>query len=216
MLTLFSKRPFTAANVAWKRTQQRLQYIPFKGMKAWKPFHCQEWSISNFSCSLTRNITSHSMENLAFHLLLRWRMIILPIRSLPHQYICLKRLVECTFWTWEWKGQKRPLPYSLASPPDSFQTRASEIALKDFQPRELINKIAFQPRGREGWVCTCLTPGGCPSGYVWCCVLLLYALQFEEWCRFLPFLPPVSGIWHKNVLTFVPPLLVNRSHTAWG
>ena len=29
-------------------------------------FHSQEWSISNFPCSLTRNITSHSM-NLAFH-----------------------------------------------------------------------------------------------------------------------------------------------------
>ena len=30
-------------------------------------------------CSLTRNITSHSMENLTFHRLLRWRMITLPI-----------------------------------------------------------------------------------------------------------------------------------------
>ena len=33
-------------------------------------------SISNFPCSLTRNITSHSMENLAFHSLFRWKMII--------------------------------------------------------------------------------------------------------------------------------------------
>ena len=33
----------------------------------------------NFPCSLTRNITSHSMENLAFHSLLRWKMIMLPI-----------------------------------------------------------------------------------------------------------------------------------------
>ena len=31
------------------------------------PFHPQkEWLISNFPCSLTRNITSHSMKNLAF------------------------------------------------------------------------------------------------------------------------------------------------------
>ena len=44
-----------------------------------KTFHSQEWSISNSSCSLTRNITSHSMENLAFHSLLRWKTIILPI-----------------------------------------------------------------------------------------------------------------------------------------
>ena len=31
-----------------------------------RPFHSQEWSISNFPCSLARNITSHSMKNLAF------------------------------------------------------------------------------------------------------------------------------------------------------
>ena len=35
-------------------------------------FRPQKWSMSNFPCSLTRNITSHSMENLAFHSLLRW------------------------------------------------------------------------------------------------------------------------------------------------
>ena len=43
------------------------------------PLHSQEWSISNFLCSLTRNFTSHSMENLAFHSLLRWKMITLPV-----------------------------------------------------------------------------------------------------------------------------------------
>ena len=36
-----------------------------------KPFHSQEWSSSNFSCSLNSNITSHSMKNLVFHSLLR-------------------------------------------------------------------------------------------------------------------------------------------------
>ena len=30
-----------------------------------------EWSISTFTCSLTRNMISHSMKNLAFHSLLR-------------------------------------------------------------------------------------------------------------------------------------------------
>ena len=34
------------------------------------PFHSQEWSISNFPCNLTRNITSHNMKNSAFHSLL--------------------------------------------------------------------------------------------------------------------------------------------------
>ena len=38
-----------------------------------------EWSTSNFPCSLTRNIPSRSMRNLAFHSLLRWKMIVLLI-----------------------------------------------------------------------------------------------------------------------------------------
>ena len=50
----------------------------------------QEWSISNFSCSLTRNITSHSMKNLAFHSLLRWKMIILPILTTSRMHFCSK------------------------------------------------------------------------------------------------------------------------------
>ena len=51
-----------------------------------QPFHSQEWSISNFPCSLTRNITSHSMKNLAFHSLLRWKMIMLPILPFSHVF----------------------------------------------------------------------------------------------------------------------------------
>ena len=43
------------------------------------PLHSKEWSIITFSYSLTGNITSHSMRNLAFHSLLRWKMITLPI-----------------------------------------------------------------------------------------------------------------------------------------
>ena len=39
----------------------------------------QEWSMPNFLYSLTRNITSHSMKNLAFHSVFRRKMIILPI-----------------------------------------------------------------------------------------------------------------------------------------
>ena len=38
--------------------------------------------MSNFPCSLTRNITSHSMKNMAFHSLLIWKMIILPILTI--------------------------------------------------------------------------------------------------------------------------------------
>ena len=35
--------------------------------------------VINVPCGLTRNIISHSMKNLAFHSLLRWKMIILSI-----------------------------------------------------------------------------------------------------------------------------------------
>ena len=52
------------------------------------PFHSQEWSMSNFSCSLTWNITSYGMKNLAFHSLLSWQMINYQF-SLHHLYISL-------------------------------------------------------------------------------------------------------------------------------
>ena len=63
----------------------------------------QEWSISNFPCSPTRNIPSCSMENLAFHSLLRWKMIILPIltTSLIHFPLKVGRMY---FWDLEVKG----------------------------------------------------------------------------------------------------------------
>ena len=54
------------------------------------PFHCQEWSMSAFPCSLARNITSHSKENLAFHSLLGWKMIILPILTTSFIHFSLK------------------------------------------------------------------------------------------------------------------------------
>ena len=48
-----------------------------------------------FPCSLTKNITSYSKENLAFHSLPRWKMIILPVlKFLTYTFLC-------TFWTWE-------------------------------------------------------------------------------------------------------------------
>ena len=64
-----------------------------------EPFHSQEWSISNFPCSLKRNITWHSMKNLVFHRLLRWNMIILPIITTSVIHFLFKGLGECSFWT---------------------------------------------------------------------------------------------------------------------
>ena len=75
------------------------------------------WLMSNFPRSLTKNITSHSMKNLAFHHLLRWKIIILPILITPLMHFSLGRLGECTFSTWEWKGQARiSFPASCSIP----------------------------------------------------------------------------------------------------
>ena len=69
----------------------------------------QEWSSSNFSCSLTSHITSHSMKNLAFHSLLRLKDDSCPSsHDLTYTFL-LKRLGECTFWAWDWKGYRHTL-----------------------------------------------------------------------------------------------------------
>ena len=83
------------------------------------PFHSQEWSISNFPCSLTRNITSHSMENLAFHSsLIRWKMTILPILTTSLNTLLFKWLREIMFWNWEWQTlQLQPCHGTFSSTP---------------------------------------------------------------------------------------------------
>ena len=43
------------------------------------------------------------MKNLAFHSLLSWQMIIVPILITSHIHFSLEGLGECTFWTLEWK-----------------------------------------------------------------------------------------------------------------
>ena len=53
--------------------------------------------MSYFPCSLTRNITSHSVENLAFHSLLRWKMIILPLLTTSLIHFSLKGLENVLF-----------------------------------------------------------------------------------------------------------------------
>ena len=54
--------------------------------------------MSNFPSSRTRNITSHSKENLAFHSLLRWKVIIIQIFATSLMHFLFKRLGECTSW----------------------------------------------------------------------------------------------------------------------
>ena len=64
--------------------------------KYW-PFHSQEWSISNFPYSLTRNITSHSLKNLAFRSLLGGKMTILPILTTSLLYIYFQKVGRMYF-----------------------------------------------------------------------------------------------------------------------
>ena len=53
------------------------------------PFTPKSDQLQNSPAASPEILSSHSMKNLAFHLLLRWKMIILPILSLPHLYISL-------------------------------------------------------------------------------------------------------------------------------
>ena len=50
--------------------------------------------MSNFPSRPTRNITSHSKENLAFHSLLRWKMITIQILATSRMHFLFKRLGE--------------------------------------------------------------------------------------------------------------------------
>ena len=72
-----------------------------------KPFDSQEWSMSNFSCGLTRNITSHSIKNFiaysvetsSYHQF-----------SLPHLSISLWKVKWIYFLNLGVKGIKNPRP----------------------------------------------------------------------------------------------------------
>ena len=68
----------------------------------------QKWSISNFPRSLTRNITSHSMKNLAFHRLLRWKMTILSILTTSLAHPLFQKVGRIYFLNLGWKGQFPP------------------------------------------------------------------------------------------------------------
>ena len=62
--------------------QQYFYWLYNFGNNSCPPFHSQEWAISNFACSLSRTIPSHGMKNMAFHSLLRWKMVMLQILTM--------------------------------------------------------------------------------------------------------------------------------------
>ena len=105
-----------------------------------QPCHSQEWTISNFFCSLTRNITSHSMKNLAFHSLLIWEDGYTTYSSLPHLSICLQRVGRMYFLNLGVKGLNRdvltdqkPLNESNSCPVQPFSNPAESDSSKPDQ-----------------------------------------------------------------------------------
>ena len=85
----------------------------------WPVTDPQEWSISNFSCSLTRNITSHSMENLAFYTSQMKDDSTTNSHYLTYTLL-FRRLRECAFWTsgslaaWRSPSTRRSAPCATA------------------------------------------------------------------------------------------------------
>ena len=69
------------------------------------PFTPKSDRFQIFPCSLTSSITSHSMENLAFHSFTQMQDYYTSNSHYLTYTLLFKRLWECTFWTWEWKGK---------------------------------------------------------------------------------------------------------------
>ena len=77
-----------------------VHHFPLTPMcSTWPMFlqNSQKWSISNFSCNLTRNITSHSMEKLTFYILLTWKIDYTTNSHQLNLYISLKRFGRMYF-----------------------------------------------------------------------------------------------------------------------
>ena len=62
-----------------------------------------------------RNITSQSMENLAFYSLLRRKMILSTKSHYLTYTILFNKLGGCTFWTCEWKGYQEVFSWELSN-----------------------------------------------------------------------------------------------------
>ena len=68
------------------------------------PFTPESDQCQNSPAASQEIMTSHSMENLTFHSLLRWKVIILQILTTSLIQLLFERLGEYTFWAQEWKG----------------------------------------------------------------------------------------------------------------
>ena len=103
-----TEHPHSCAGAARNRSEEKINQSGISGQLL--PSYCISLTRSllrviNVKIPLhPQNMTSHSMENLAFHSLLRWKMIIIQILATPLMHFLFKRLGECTFWAQEWKG----------------------------------------------------------------------------------------------------------------
>ena len=85
-------------------------------MCAHSPNHSQEWSMSNFPCSFIKNITSHSMENLIYNSLLRWRYFTTNSHCLTYTFL-FRKVRRMYFLNMEVKGLKAHATHYLAVDP---------------------------------------------------------------------------------------------------
>ena len=119
------------------------------------PYHSQEWSISSFACSLTRNITSQYGELGLSEL----TQAVKDYDTTDSHYLthtCLfNTLWEYTFWTREWKGQ-------VADTAVSRLATAIEFHLYTWEPGKRVcgitcmNSFWGSPCVRGGFRCAVL------------------------------------------------------------
>ena len=103
--------------------------------------------MSNFPCSLTRNITPRSMKNLGFHSLLCWYMVLVPILTTSLIRLFLKSWENVLFdYSWV-KGLRLALKFLLPLHVNFSLLVYTKLCLWLFQQCEII--LEERSRGRR-------------------------------------------------------------------
>ena len=106
------------------------------------PFSSQEWSISNFPCSLTRDITSHhTVWGIWLHSLLRWKMIILPILTTSLIHISLKAVGRMYFLNLAVMFKTSSMHYLAGGTNNTNGVPRTESSLKEFPSFSLFTPV---------------------------------------------------------------------------
>ena len=69
------------------------------------------------------------MKNLAFHSLLGWKLITLPILTTSLTHFSLKGWENVLFWTWEWKGYCN-FSFRVNAVPQDRAVKPAQLALR--------------------------------------------------------------------------------------